>query len=83
MLRFILYIRNVNISENFSQVANLTTSDVMAAGGSGGVTYNVSRDVFPFTRYSFRVEACNEIGCSDQSQESDIRLTSQDSESQC
>ena len=76
-MRFIAYIRNVNISGDFTQVANLSTSDVMARG-SGGVMYNVSSSVSPFTQYSFRVESCNVIGCSDQSQDSDIRLTSQD-----
>ncbi len=80
MLRFILYIRNVNSSDSFSQVANLTTSEVMSRGSA--VMYNVSREgvVVPFTQYSFQVESCNEIACSERSQESNIRQTSQYSE---
>lgn len=81
VLRFILYIRNVNESESFSLVATLDTSDVMSNGSA--FTYNVSREgvVMPFSRYSFRVESCNEIGCGEQSLESDIRQTDQDSKS--
>lgn len=61
-------------------MTNLTTSEVMFRGGAA--MFNVSEEgvVFPFTRYSFRVESCNKIGCSEPSQESDVRQTNQDSE---
>ena len=80
VLRFILHIRNVNMTEDFMPVENLTASALMMSGSS--FMYNVSREsvVLPFTRYSFRVVSCNEIGCSDQSQESDDVQTLQDSE---
>jgi hypothetical protein len=46
------------------------------------VVFNVSREgvVEPFMEYSFKVKSCSNIGCGDLSQESDIRLTGQESE---
>ncbi len=79
MLTFILYIRNVTMTEEFIPVdPSLTASELMTSGSS--FMYNVSRRVLPFTEYSFRVVSCNEIGRSNQSQESEVNQTLQDSE---
>ena len=81
VLTFPLFIRNVNGNEGLVPVANLSTSDVMTTDNT--VMYNVSNEgvVLPFTHYVLAVMSCNEIGCSEQSQESDVRLTLEDSES--
>ena len=31
---------------------------------TGEFSFNISIGILPFTRYSFSVQACNEIGCS-------------------
>ena len=85
VLRFILYIRNESTSaesSSFMAVANLSSSEVMSRGNA--FMFNVSREgvVFPFTRYSSRVVSCNEIGCSEQSQNSNTIQTDEDSEFQ-
>ncbi len=82
VLNFVLHIRNVNMTEEFMPLENLTASELETSGRS--FMYNVSRRdvVLPFTVYSFRVVSCNQIGCSDQSQESEARQTLQDSEFQ-
>lgn len=77
VLRFILYLRDVGRSESYLQLATIAPSE------GSVVMYNVSRGgvVEPYSQYSFKVKSCNEIGCSELSSESDIRLTNQDSES--
>jgi len=80
VLGFMVYICDVNNSGNFTLVTNLTASTLMTKGNS--FMYNVSGEdvVLPFTQYSFRVVSCNEIGCSEQSPDSPVVLTGQDSE---
>ena len=81
VLTFPLFIRNINGNEGLVPVANLSTSDVVTTDNT--VMYNVSNEgvVLSFTHYVLAVMSCNEIGCSEQSQESDVRLTLEDSES--
>ena len=44
-------------------------------------SYNVSTQLLPFTNYTFAVVACNEIGCSTQSDLSQTVMTLNDSKS--
>ena len=69
--------RNVSNDGNFFLVG---TPGAGAPGEGGAVVYNVTRVVVPYVQYSFKVEACNEIGCGEESEVSDVRRTAQDSE---
>ena len=73
-----LYIRSVDVSDNFTLIRSLNASDLMTSRGN--LSYNVSDGtiIFPQTRYSFTVVSCNEIGCSDQSDPSPVVTTLRD-----
>ena len=77
---FSIYIQNVNETENFTFLILLEPRALTRDGGSLRFSITDQSMVFPFTQYSFRVDGCNEIGCSDESDSSvDIR-TNEDSE---
>ena len=73
-----LYIRSVDVSDNFTLIRSLNANDLMTS--EGNLSYNVSDGtiIFPQTRYSFTVVSCNEIGCSDQSDPSPVVTTLRD-----
>ena len=73
-----LYIRSVDISDNFTLLRSLNANDLMTS--EMNFVYNVSDGavIFPQTRYSFTVVSCNEIGCSDQSDPSPVVITLRD-----
>ena len=73
-----LYIRSVDVSDNFTLIRSLNANDLMTS--EGNLSYNISDKtiVFPQTRYSFTVVSCNEIGCSDQSDPSPVVTTLRD-----
>ena len=73
-----LYIRSVDVSNNFTLIRSLNANDLMTS--EGNLSYNVSDGtiILPQTRYSFTVVSCNEIGCSDQSDPSPVVTTLRD-----
>ena len=73
-----LYIRSVDVSNNFTLIRSLNANDLMTS--EGNLSYNVSdgTTIYPQTRYSFTVVSCNEIGCSDQSDPSPVVTTLRD-----
>ena len=78
---FNIYIQNVNETENFTSLIQLEPGALMRDGGSFRFNITDQSVVFPFIQYSFRVDACNEIGCSEQSDPSEVIRTNEDSES--
>ena len=78
---FNIYIQNVNETENFTFLIQLDPEALMRDGGSFRFNITDQSVVFPFFQYSFRVDACNEIGCSEQSDPSEVIRTNEDSES--
>ncbi len=75
---FSLYIRSVDVSDSFTLISILIPSDLISSAGE--LMYNVSMQgvVLPYTNYSFTVDACNDIGCSNRSDPSPIVTTDQD-----
>ena len=75
---FSLYIRSVDVSDSLTLISTLIPSDLMSSAGE--LLYNVSMQgiILPYTNYSFTVDACNDIGCSNQSDPSVIVTTDQD-----
>ena len=47
----------------------------------GFYRYNISTDILPFTSYSFAVQSCNELGCSEFSDASEEIQTDEDCKS--
>ena len=78
---FNIYIQNVNETNNFTLLIQLEPRALMRDGGSFMFNVTDQSVVLPFIQYSFRVDACNEIGCSDQSVPSGMIRTNEDSES--
>ncbi len=76
---FSLYIRSVDVSDSFTLISTLNPSDLMSSAEE--LLYNVSMQgvILPYTNYSFTVDACNDIGCSNQSDPSPVVTTDQDS----
>ncbi len=72
------YIRSVDTSDSFTLISTLIPSNLMSSAGE--LTYNVSMQgvILPYTNYSFTVDACNDIGCSNQSDPSSVVMTDQD-----
>ena len=77
---FSLYIRSVDVSDSFTLISTLIPSDLMSSAGE--LMYNVSMQgvILPYTNYSFTVDACNDIGCSNQSDLSPVVTSDQDGE---
>ncbi len=75
---FSLYIRSVDTSDSFTLISTITPSNLMSSAGE--LTYNVSMQgvILPYTNYSFTVDTCNNIGCSNQSDPSPVVTTDQD-----
>ena len=75
---FSLYIRSVDVSDSFTQISTLNPSDLMSSAGE--FMYNVSMQgvILPYTNYSFTVDACNDIGCSNRSDPSPVVTTLQE-----
>ena len=78
---FNIYIQNVNETENFALLIQLEPRVLMRDGGSFIFNITDQNVVFPFIQYSIRVDACNAIGCSEQSDPSEVIRTNEDSES--
>ena len=75
---FSLYIRSVDVSDSFTLTSTFNPSDLMSSVGE--LMYNVSMQgvILPYTNYSFTVDACNDIGCSNQSDPSPVATTLQE-----
>ena len=78
---FNIYIQNVNETNNFTSLIQLEAEALMRDGGSFRFNITDQSVVLPFIQYSFSVNTCNEIGCSDQSVPSEVIRTNEDSES--
>ncbi len=78
---FSLYIRDqfllVDVSDSFTLISTLIPTDLMNSAGE--LMYNVSMQgvILPYTNYSFTVDACNDIGCSNQSDPSSVVTSDQ------
>ena len=77
---FNIYIQIVNETENFTFLIQLDPEALMRDGGSFRFNITNQSVVFPFIQYSFRVDACNEIGCSNQTDPSEVIRTNEDRE---
>ena len=77
---FNIYIQNVNETENFTFLIQLEPGALMRDGSSFRFNITDQSVVFPFVQYSFRVDACNEIGCSNQSDPSEVIRINEDRE---
>ncbi len=68
----------MDTSDSFTLISTLTPSNLMSSAGE--LMYNVSMQgvILPYTNYSFTVDACNNIGCSNQSDPSPVVTTDQD-----
>ncbi len=77
---FSLYIRSVDVSDQFTLISTLVAGDLMSSAGE--LMYNISMQgvIVPYTNYSFTVDACNDIGCSNQSNPSPVVITNEDGE---
>ena len=75
---FSLYIRSVDVSDSSPLISTLNPSDLMTSAGE--LLYNVSMQgvILPYTNYSFTMDACNDIGCSNQSDLSPVVTSDQD-----
>ena len=73
-----LYIRSVDVSDNFTLIRSLNANDLMPSEGNLSYNVSVGTIIFPQTRYSFTVVSCSEIGCSDQSASSPVVTTLRD-----
>ncbi len=75
---FSLYIRSVDVSNSFTLISTLIPSNLMSSAGE--LMYNVSMQgvILPYTNYSFTVDTCNDIGCSNQSGPSPVVVTLQE-----
>ena len=76
---FNIYIQNVNETENFTSLIQLEPRALMRDGGSFMFNVTDQSVVLPFIQYSFSVNTCNEIGCSEQSVPSEVIRTNEDS----
>jgi len=76
---YVVYRRDNNATSSFVEVANLSASALTPAGNVYTELIADADLILPFTQYSVRVVACNIIGCSGDSQESDILQTNEDS----
>ena len=74
----LLYIRSVDVSDNFTLIRFLNSSDLTLFGEN--FLYNLSDGaiVLPQTSYIFIVVFCSEIGCSNKSSPSPIVTTLKD-----
>ncbi len=77
---FSLYIRSVDVSDQFTLISTLVAGDLTSSAGE--LMYNISMQgvIVPYTNYSFTVNACNDIGCSNQSNPSPVVRTNEDGE---
>ncbi len=75
---FTLYISSMDSNSSMTQVPD----GLMSSGGE--LMFNISMQgvIIPYTNYSFTVDACNEIGCSNQSDPSPVIRTLEDGEKQ-
>ena len=64
---------------NFVQVANLSANALTPIGNIYSQMITDANLILPFTNYSVRLVACNIIGCSDVSEESNSIQTDEDS----
>ncbi len=74
---FSLYIRSVDVSDSFTLISTLIPTDLMNSAGE--LMYNVSMQgvILPYTNYSFTVDGCNDIGCSNRSDPSSVVTSDQ------
>ena len=65
-------------SSDFNLILTLGPSQLTAT--SGVYSFVIAETILPFRSYSFIVDACNAIGCSEESAATEVVLTEQDSE---
>ncbi len=77
---FSLYIRSVDVSDQFILISTLVAGDLTSSAGE--LMYNISMQgvIVPYTNYSFTVDACNDIVCSHPSNPSSVVRTNEDGE---
>ena len=80
VLNFSVYQQSLTFSNStdFNLILTLDPSQLTVA--SGVYSFVIAETILPFRSYSFNVEACNAIGCSEQSAATEVVLTEQDSE---
>ena len=79
-MNFSVYQRNFTFVNNsdFNLILTLDPSQLTVT--SGVYNFVIADTILPFRSYSFNVDACNAIGCSEQSTATEIVITLQDSE---
>ena len=79
-MNFSVYQRNFTFVNNsdFNLILTLDPSQLTVT--SGVYSFVIADTILPFRSYSFNVDACNAIGCSEQSTATEIVITLQDSE---
>ncbi len=78
--QFLVYRMDVNVSSGFDSVTNFSVGELSAPSNNQFTARIMDQQlILPFTQYSMRVVACNVIGCSNVSQQSDPVQTLQDS----
>ncbi len=68
----------MDVSDQFTLISTLVDGDLMSSAGE--FMYNISMQgvIVPYTNYSFTVDACNDIGCSNSSNPSLVVRTNED-----
>ena len=79
MTNFSLYQQNSTFSENTNFVVILTLEPTELTFTNDAYSFTISDSILPFRNYSFTVDACNEIGCSEHSDETEVTETEQES----
>ena len=73
---YIVYIKNVESDSDFVQVTTSTGMGKRQTMSSQYTTistsYNITEDILPAMQYQFTVVACNELGCGELGQPSQI-----------
>ncbi len=80
VLTFMVYVRDVNESSQFTFLESVMASSVTPSMGVYSKDFMNSSLIFPFSHYSLRIKSCNAIGCSDESAASDAVRTDEYSE---
>ena len=72
---FMVNLQNINQTSSVP-LATLKVSNLMFRDGN--FMYNVTAGILPFTNYNFNVQACNLLGCGNESQTSPTAMTLSD-----
>ncbi len=78
VIRFSLYISSEEDFNRFTLITTLSADGLMNSRGE--LMFNISMQgvINPYTNYSFTVDACSDIGCSNQSEPSSVIRTNED-----